>query len=1032
MYIRRILIAFLLALPLPAAAQFYLPGDDPAGKWMQLNTPSYRIVYPQALPEQEVIEYARALEFYTPYAGLSSGMTPGQYHRGRMPVVMHAYTPWSNGSVAWAPRRMDLYTLPEAYSPLAMPWVDQLVVHELRHVSQMQLGYRGKLFKPINYIVGEMWNGAAAGLYSDKAVLEGDAVVAETALSNSGRGREAAFMNYYRVAFDSGDWRNWSRWRYGSFKYPAPDHYAAGYMMISGMRVFYGIPDWTAQYYDGMVRNPWFMGKLGRTSKRLLGQKYSESFRTIMESWQDLWHREDSLAGPYIGGRRVSAEPAVATDYTNLTEAGGILYAIKEGFSQASTLITIDKDGNEKELCPVSVSTSQYAYDPDRNRLWWTERVSDARWSLGGTVRLRYMGLDDLKQHDFTREGRYFNPSLSPDGSAVAVSSYPVEGGWKLLVFNADDGSLLWEDNCPFQITESTWGPDVIYAIGITEGGFAFWKHPSAGPGEWEQITPASAQQMEALGYEDGVLVFTSDRSGLQQTYSLDPSTLECRQITNIKYGATDYVALDGTVYYVAQERMGRMVYSMPEDSLRPVNVRLDSLHSWYVADELSRQEMAMICDSLPCPEDLRGLKLFLPKKVEKVLSDSGLDTEITSTRPYSRFRNMVRLHSWAPIYFDYDEVSSMSGEFSYSMASPGITGLFQNDLGSLYGQIGYSAHPDQYSKGKWRHSAHLKFTYSGLYPKIEAGVDFNDHGALMYHWSIVESEGGGTLHTSYSLHDKIPLIGGHISAWLPLSQSKGGVSRGFIPKVSYAVSNNAFYNGAIELESGSKLAPAPTLVGIRDGRNVIMQALSASIRGYSMLGRAESQTYPRWGIGAEAGGRLRPGLNQVFSPAVYTYIYGYLPGFTRLQGLRLNTMSQYLFRGEEMFPEPQVACTPRGFDSGVGLVMAQKSNFHIKAGADYAIPVYVGDISIMGSFAYIRNFLLIPHTDAALFGRNFIGSTGIDITAELSTILTMPFDASIGVSLNALYGGSMQEFRDMELLGRLPLSASLIFSMDI
>lgn len=428
----------------------------------------------------------------------------------------------------------------------------------------------------------------------------------------------------------------------------------------------------------------------------------------------------------------------------------------------------------------------------------------------------------------------------------------------------------------------------------------------------------------------------------------------------------------------------------------------------------------------------LRGRKLFLPKKVEKVLSDSGLDTEITSTKPYSRFRNMVRLHSWAPIYFDYDELSSMSGEFSYSMASPGITGLFQNDLGSLYGQIGYSAHPDAYSDGPWRHSGHLKLTYGGFYPKIEAGAAFNDHGTAVYHWNIVEKGDGGTLNTSYSIQNQIPSFNAYISAWLPLSQSKGGVTRGFIPKLTYSMSNSRFYTGAIELESSFPMELAPAFTGVRDGKTVIMQSLSGSVRAYSMLSRGESQTYPRWGIGAEMGGHIRPGLYQVFSPAMYGYIYGYVPGFTRLQGLRLNTLAQYLFRGEEMFPEMRVNCAPRGFGPSVGSYMAAKGNFHIKAGADYAIPIYAGDLSIFGSAAYIRNFLLIPHTDAAMFGKTFLGSTGIDITAEFATLLGLPFGASLGVSLNCLYGGAMSELRELELVNRRPFSAELIFSMDI
>ena len=81
---------------------------------------------------------------------------------------------------------------------------------------------------------------------------------------------------------------------------------------------------------------------------------------------------------------------------------------------------------------------------------------------------------------------------------------------------------------------------------------------------------------------------------------------------------------------------------------------------------------------------------------------------------------------------------------FSFSMASLGATGLFQNDLGNFYGQIGYSAFPDlEAGDGSWRHAGHLKMTYSGLYPKLEAGLSFNESDATQYRYRIALPDQG-------------------------------------------------------------------------------------------------------------------------------------------------------------------------------------------------------------------------------------------------------------------------------------------------
>ena len=1004
MNLRRVLLAVLLLLPISVSAQFYLPGDEPYGRWMQLKTPSYRLVYPAALPDSVAYGYASALEKYTPYVGLSAGMTPGQYHRGRMPAILHAYTPQSNGSVAWAPRRIDLYTSPEGYSPLAMPWIDQLVIHEQRHVAQMQFGYRSYL-GPINYIVGEMWNGSAAGIFADKALLEGDAVVAETALTRSGRGRSADFMNYYRVAFDNGDWRNWDRWRYGSFKYPAPDHYALGYMMVSGMRYFFDCPDFTAEYYNGMLRNPWPLGKLNRASRKQTGLKFDKAMKAIMEGYQQIWADEDAANGPYAETEQITHTPRLETNYGNLLAVDGTLYALKSGKAQATELITLDPDGTEHRIRPFNPSCSSIVSDKSRCRLYWAETVSDRRWSLAGESVIRYIDLSSPKRaHDLVTGGRYFTPVPSPDGKVLSATEYPVSGGCFLVVFNADDGSLLWRDASPFQLTETTWHDGEIYALGVDDGGIGLWKHPGDGPGEWTLVLAPSHQQVDNLCEENGKICFESDRSGLRQFYSLDPESGEVLQLSNVKYGGAAYNTIGDSMYYIARSPMGKMVFRTGAGWSKPVN--FSDLHSWVVADALSDQEAIFA----------EGVTASAPQ-------------EIPEPKAYSRLAHAIKFHSWAPIYFDYDEISSMSGDFSYSVASLGATGLFQNDLGNLYGSIGYSAHPDvSADDGSWRHSGHLKFTYRGLYPVFEGGVSINETDASQYRFHTVFTSDSEYLSTSASSLET-PFVNGWISTWQPFSWNKGGVLRGVVPRLSYSISNSRYNTAALEMFQPDGWGVQPMFTGvIREGHNTLMQSLSLSVRGYSMLARGSSQAYPSWGIGAEIGGGLRPGMADVFSPSLYGYLYGYLPGFTQVQGLRLTMLSQLLLRGAEMFPEGRVSCAPRGFDSPVSRYMTQISNFQIKVGADYAIPVYVGDIDLFG-LAYIRNFLLVPHADAAFFGSNFLCSGGIDITAEMPTILgLLPFDCSIGVGLDVPYGPSLPD----DLQPKHPVVARFIFNMDI
>ena len=112
----KMLRAFLLAAGLlagtAASAQFYQNGSDPFGRWYTIGTEHFRVVYPEGL-DSLARAYVIDLEKWRPLVGQSAGVAPGELQWGRTPVILHPHYPYSNGSVAWAPHRMDLYTHPE-------------------------------------------------------------------------------------------------------------------------------------------------------------------------------------------------------------------------------------------------------------------------------------------------------------------------------------------------------------------------------------------------------------------------------------------------------------------------------------------------------------------------------------------------------------------------------------------------------------------------------------------------------------------------------------------------------------------------------------------------------------------------------------------------------------------------------------------------------------------------------------------------------------------------------------------------------
>ena len=1039
---RILLLAAGLLAGTTASAQFFQTGSDPFGRWYEMGTEHYRILYPEGL-DSLARAYVLDLEKWQPLVGQSAGMAPGSLHWGRLPVILHPRNPYSNGSVAWAPKRMDLYTHPEAYGSIPQSWMTQLTVHESRHVSQMQLSYR-RPFKWVNYLVGEMWSGGVSALYTPPVFLEGDAVVAETALTASGRGRTGDFLNYYHLAFDNGDWRDWYQWIYGSFKKAGPDYYSVGYMTVAGMRYFYDQPAFTADYFDYVTKHPFPVAKLQRYVKRVSGQPFKKTWQGIMEGFHDIWTEEADARGPFMEMEQVTQKHAYATDYSNGSWVDNEYLAIKEGKDLAPRLVRINLDGSEDDLGPFASNTS--SLNPGIHRLFWSETVPGLRWTLDGKSIIRSLEHSG-KRRNLTTEGRLYNPQPGPGG--IATVEYPVQGGSNLVLIDEEDGHELMRVPAPagVELADPAWVDSTVYCLAVNDEGYSIWR---LGDREWTCVLEPTLQEIENLEGENQVLDFVSDRNGVKELYRYDPATGRAWQLTNSRYGGTDYFWHDGVLWFNSITPEGCAIFKATPPE--PVEVDIRQVHKYRVAEKLAEQEKALLAeipgqagnDEYGAGNEDFGTGNDEQRSISRHGRPDRPSIALSAPKRYRKVPHLVKFHSWAPLYFDYDAISSMSGDLSYDTASPGIIGLFQNDLGTAWGTVGYSTHPDVDKPSEWRHSGHVQFTYTGLYPVLEAGFDLYDQGSGQYGLQrrLYEDKVG------YAASRKDvggPYWTGHLTAYIPFHRSRGGIQKGWVPQVSWSISNNTFDNGTTELkmiEDFVRDGAHASLVGIYPGDNVLMQNLRGSVRGYWVLPTPESRVYPRWGIGVEAGASVRPGLAKIYSPTAYGYVYGYVPGLTSTQGFRLTALAQYQLPTGAPFGENTVQAMPRGFTSAEGRTVARASAAQLRLTADYAIPIYVGDISWFSPVAYIKNFLLIPHVDWTGFGiaRNGKGapvssslmSAGADFTVELGNLAWVPYPCSLGVSASWLGGPYFKTLSESAEEGRKPYYVGLVFSIDI
>ena len=987
-------LMFLMASPV-MDAQFYVTGDDPGRlKWNILETDNFSLIYPMGA-DSLARDYGYKLEKFR----IPVSRTTGYLHKGRMPVVMHTYNT-SNGSVAWAPKRMDLFTIPSAYDPEPMPWSTMLSVHEGRHVTQMQFGMT-RAHRPVGWVFGEMWNILASIVYPGISNIEGDAVIAETALTASGRGRTADFLNYYMVAFDNGDFRRWDQWRFGSQRRYFPDYYALGYMTIGGFRYMHDSPMFMNKVYDHASRHIYDLAAIYTTSKKVTGKKLNLAFQDVCHFMHETWKEEAQARAPFIPMEQVTAEPRLYTDYLGTAIAGGEVYSIKKGYETAPVLVKVGADGKEKKISRMSSQTGNLRVSESLRRLYWSETTDDARWSMKADSRIWYLNLANKSRRKLTDTDRLlFNPDIRPDNNLTAAVQYHVDGRSSLTVVNGVNGEVVKSVAAPkgIQPVETAWNGEDILVTGISEDGYGIYVYRAGGWSVLLDPQPVKIKDFQAYGND---VIFTCDRTGVNELYHLNPSTGELRQKTVTRYGAEDfaYDTEGGYLYFSSQTVKGKQIFRTPIEDLVDRQVDFTDVHDWIIADKLAEQESAVAAAAGHGP------------------AVSDVQVNFSEPRRYRKFPHMFNIHSWAPVYVNVDNIMNMSFDHVWEAASLGATAIMQSKLSTTVSEIGYSAHKDPYDAARWRHSGHARLTYSGWYPVIEAKIDFNDRAARQYAPTYYKMSKGYSISLNSRALDN-PYIAGSLSMYIPFNFSSGGWYRGLVPKVTYHISNDMFKTDASVVDSQEVWQSDGTTELLNsfdyqtEGKNTFRHSLTGSLRAYAMLSTPNSAVYPKWGIGAEIGGYGNLESAAYLSPVGYGYLYGYVPGIMATHGIKLTAMHQMKI-GDAPFGQAAVNALPRGLKKNTQLLswLTLRNETITKITADYAFPVYIGDLALGGGIFSIKRLVVNPHFDCTFVGGSTLFSTGAELGLGLNSILALGWPCTIGVTYSYNGGSGYSRF---------------------
>lgn len=693
-------IAILLFSQYVHAQQF--GGNAPSLKWRQINTDSVRVIFPVGM-EAVGQRVANTVMYVNRHARTSIGDK-----QRKMSIVLQNQTLLANGYVQMAPFRSEFYLAPPPNSNDmgAMNWVDQLSLHEYRHVLQNSNFNKG-ISRVLGILGGELGQTAANNIAVPNWFWEGDAVIMETALSDQGRGRLPSFFDGFRALALADKDYSFMKVRNGSFKHFTPNHYPLGYLMGSYGRYEYGQTFWKdvsddAVRYRGLIYP--FSHSLKRRTDKNVAAFYKASFNWYRQQWQ----QDAQKAGVFNDTALITPNTKTVTDYKYVyATTGGDLLVLKSSYKKIPGFYLLKKDGREERILSPGFGFDDY-FSYRNGRIVWTETRYDPRWG--------WKEYSVIKLHDSTGsrqlsvKSRYFSPDISPDGKLVAAVSVTTQLNYALHLVDAATGQLQkalpnpgnWYYTYP---KFSDDGQSVIAAVRNKEGKIALIRQALTS-GESTFLLPWGNHVLGIPAISGDTVFITANYGSVDNVYALTLNDNTVRQVTNARNGVQHMTPVASSLVFSEFTTEGYKLFRLP---LRPDTWQQPATQSAWLQPDF--KEGGNVLGKIP---------------------DSAY-----KVKKYAQLHGLFHVHSWVPSFDDPE----------YS-----LTAYSDNILNTMTASASYT-----YNRNEQSSEISADLLSGALFPYLSTGAAYTFNRSLyvndtiQLYWREADWHAGVSLPLTFS-----------------------------------------------------------------------------------------------------------------------------------------------------------------------------------------------------------------------------------------------------------------------------------------
>lgn len=499
------------------------PIDTHSHEWKSINSGHYEVIFPESLTTQGIY-VSSVLEYLYPL----QQDTIQPFRTWHFPVILNPEQLSPNGFVSILPRRSVYYTVPS--SSMAGDWLTTLAIHEGRHMFQFDAMNRNTV-RALSFFLGEY----AFAPVMPTWWMEGDAVMAETTMTEGGRGRDPSFTAPFKALMLEDKHFGYNKMMFGSFRDTIPNHYTFGYLMQSYIRAEYdeNAPETMFRQYSYApipVIAPFL------AVREATGKSPGVIYREMSAVYGDFWKKQIAslditpvrvLSAGKKNGYADYAYPCVLTD--------GSVAASRYKDDRGYEIVRI-KDKKETVIARARALNS---LGSGGTYLIWDELESDVKFDSSRT-RIVLFDLATGKKRLLAISSRYINPALSPDGSVAAMLEWNENMTGNFILMSVTDGTILKNISLPpGEYWDSfSFSPDGASLLFVSTGVFS----PAGDQGKSiarmnlenahvEILLDARFENVRSPVQSGSTVLYVSNYSGIDTVYALDADGSEWQVI---------------------------------------------------------------------------------------------------------------------------------------------------------------------------------------------------------------------------------------------------------------------------------------------------------------------------------------------------------------------------------------------------------------------------------------------------------------------------------------------------------------------